>query len=93
MKKPNSNVVLNFISRLVNINLAKGLYINEKEYKQLCMLPNDVKLIIHLIDQLETDFFMAKNTAISSVANTIKIAYSDKFAFALPKSFFKDKQK
>ena len=48
------------------------------------MLPNNVKLRIYVIDQLEADFFMAKNTAISSVANTIKISYSEKYAFALP---------
>ena len=35
------------------------------------MPPNDVKLIILAIEQLETDFFIAKNKAISSVANTI----------------------
>ena len=43
----------------------------EKDSKQLNSLPNDVKLRIHAIDQLETDFIMAKNTAISSVVNTI----------------------
>ena len=36
------------------------------------MLSNDVKLIIHDIDQLETDLVMSKNTQISSVENTIK---------------------
>ena len=35
------------------------------------MLTNDVKLIIHVIDQLETYFVMAKNTAIYSLSNTI----------------------
>ena len=43
----------------------------EKDSKQLNSLPNDVKLRIHAIDQLETDFIMAKNTSISSVVNTI----------------------
>ena len=47
------------------------------------MLPNDVKLGIYVIDQLETNVFMAKNTAIFSVENTIKITYSDKYAFDL----------
>ena len=36
------------------------------------MLPNDMKLRMNVIDQLDIDFVMAKNTAISSVANTIK---------------------
>ena len=55
----------------MNNYLAKGFYIIEKELKK-SMLPNDVKLRIDLIDQMDTDFIMAKNKAISSVANTIK---------------------
>ena len=52
-------------------HLAKGFFIIEKDYKPLSILPNDLKLRIHAIDQLETDFVMAKNTEISSVENTI----------------------
>ena len=53
-------MILNLRSRLVNNNLEKGFFIIEKESKQLSMLPNDAKLIIHVIDQLETYFFIAK---------------------------------
>ena len=56
----------------MNNHLAKGFYIIEKESNQLSMLQNDVKLIIYVIDQLETYFDMAKKTAIYSAANTIK---------------------
>ena len=72
MKKPNSTMILNYLSCLINIYLAKGFYIIENGSKQLVKLPNDVKLIINLIDQMGTYFFIAKNKAISSVANTIK---------------------
>ena len=72
MEKPNAIFILNCPSSLVNKYLAKGFFIIEKYSKQLIILPNDVKLIIHAIDQLETYFVMAKNTAIYSVANTIK---------------------
>ena len=71
-KKPNSTVILNSWSCLVNNYLEKGFYIIEKDSNQLSFLPNDVKLRINLIDQMDTDFFMSKNKAISSVANTIK---------------------
>ena len=49
-KKPNSTVISNFRSRLVNNYLAKGFYIIENYTKQKNMLPNDVKLIINVID-------------------------------------------
>ena len=57
------------------------------------MLPNDVKLTINVIDQLDTDFVMAKIMAISSVANTTKIAYSDNIHLIYKQDFYKDKQK
>ena len=53
-----------------------------------------MKLIIHAIDQLEKYFVMAKNTAISSVANTIKklhIQYNLHLTYK--KNFYNDKQK
>ena len=84
MKKPNSTLILNCQSRMVKNYLAKLLCIIENDYKQLSMLPNDVKIRIHLIGQLEKYFSMAKNTAISSIANTTKITYSEKYAFYLP---------
>ena len=56
----------------MNNYLAKGLFIIANNSKQLSSLPNDVKPIIHVIGQLETDFVMKKNRAIYSVANTIR---------------------
>ena len=70
MEKPDSNVILNCRYSLVNNYLAKGFVIFENNSKQLSSLLNDVKLRIHVIDKLETDFVVAKNTEISSVANT-----------------------
>ena len=72
MEKPNTIVILNLLYSLVNNYLVKGLFIIENDSKQLIILSNDVKLIIHVIDQLETDFIVAKNTAISSVEKNIK---------------------
>ena len=69
--KPNSTVILNFRSRLVNNYLSNRFLIIEHNSKQLISRPNDVKLIIYAIDQIEIDFVDTKNTAISSVANTM----------------------
>ena len=44
----------------MNNYLEKGLYIIEKDSKQKRMLPNDVKLRINMIDQMDTYFVMAK---------------------------------
>ena len=44
----------------MNNYLAKGFLIIGNNSKQLSMLPNDVKLRIYAIEQLETDFVMAK---------------------------------
>ena len=46
----------------MNNHLEKGLFIIEKDSKHLSILPNDVILRIHEIDQLETDFVMTKKT-------------------------------
>ena len=70
-KKPNSTVILNFRSRLINNYLSKGFSIIEHNTKQLSLIPNHVKFIINLIDKLKTDYVMVKNEAISTVANTI----------------------
>ena len=72
MKKPNSTVILNCRYCLINNYLGKGLYSIERDSKQKYMISNYVILIINMIDQMDTDFFMAKIKAISSVANTIK---------------------
>ena len=64
--------MLNFRYCLVNKYLAKRFLIIENNSNQLISPSNDSKLRIHAIDQLETDLVMKKNTAIFSVANTIK---------------------
>ena len=57
------------------------------------MLPTNAKLRIYVIDQLEIDFIMAKNTAIYSVANTIKKWHIQKnIHFIYKQDFYKDKQ-
>ena len=70
MEKPNSTVVLNFQSYLVNYYLAKQFVIIDHNYKQLSSFPNDVKLRIHAIDKQKKDFVMACTTEISSIVNT-----------------------
>ena len=65
----------------------------KKDSNQLSILPNDVKLRIYMIDQLETDFVMAKNTAIFSVANTIKMHIQKNMHFIYKQDFYKDNQK
>ena len=45
------------------------------------MLPNDVKLRINVIDQLDADFVMKKKTSINK--HHKKIAYSEKYEFDL----------
>ena len=58
------------------------------------MFPNDVKLRINAIDQLDTYLFMKKNKAISAVANTIKKFHTQKNMHLInKKDFFKYKQK
>ena len=58
------------------------------------MLPNDVRLRINVIDQLDTDFFMAKSKGISYVSNTIKTLHIQKNMHLIYKQdFYKDKQK
>ena len=57
------------------------------------MLTNDVKLIINLIDKIDTYFIMEKNKAISSVANTIKKMHIQKnMHFIYKQDYYKDKQ-
>ena len=70
-EKPNSTVILNCPSCLVNYYLAKRIII-KKNSKKLSSVPNDLKLRIHVIDKQKTDFVTAKTTEISSVENIIK---------------------
>ena len=67
MKKPNSIVILNYQTRLINNYLSKVFSIIEQNKKQLILLPNDVKLRINMINQLDTYYVMVKNKAISAV--------------------------
>ena len=60
MKKPNSTVILNCRFRMVDNYLSKVFYIIENYSKQLSMLSNDVKLMINVIDQLDTYFSWQK---------------------------------
>ena len=58
------------------------------------MLPNDVKLRINVIDQLDTYFLMAKNKAIYSVVNNIKKLHIQKNMHLIYKQdLYKDKLK
>ena len=72
MKKPNSTVILNFRTCLINNDLSKVFSIIEQGSKHLNLIPNDVILRINMVDQLKTDYVMVKNEALSAVANTIK---------------------
>ena len=57
------------------------------------MLPNDVILIIHAIEKLETYFVIAKNEAISSVANTVqKLHIQSDLHLIYKQNFYHDKQ-
>ena len=55
------------------------------------MLPNDVKLRMNMINQMDTYFFMSKNKAISAVANTIQKLHIQKNMHLIYKEdFYKD---
>ena len=60
IKKPNSTLILNLRSRLINNYLAKVFYIIEKDSNQFSLIPNDVKVIINLINQMDTYFSWQK---------------------------------
>ena len=49
----------------MNKYLEKGFFMIENDSKQSIMIQNNMKLIIHAIEKLETDFVMKKNKAIS----------------------------
>ena len=76
----------------MNNYLEKGFFIIEEKYKQLSMLPNDLELTIHAIEQLETFFVMAKNKAIYSVENTIKKLHIQSDLYLIYKKIYHDKQ-
>ena len=71
MLKPNSIVILNCRSRLINNYLSKVFFIIDWGSKQLNLIPNDVILIINLVDQLKTDYVMVKNEALSAISNIL----------------------
>ena len=82
MKKTNSNLILNSQSLLINNYLPKGLSIIEKNKNQLSLIPNDVKLIVNLIDQLEIYYFMVKKRSnLRRSKHHQTIAHSEKYAY------------
>ena len=54
-------MILNCQSCLVSNYLIKGLSVIEDNTNQLSLIPNNVKLITYLIDQLKTDYVMVKS--------------------------------
>ena len=72
MKKQDSTVILNLRTRLINNYLSKLFYIVEKGRKELSLITNYVRLRFNMNNQLDTDYIMVKNKAISAVTNTIK---------------------
>ena len=72
MKKPNSTVILKFQTRLIKNYLSKGFSIIEQNTKQLNLLPNNIKLRMNLINQMDTDYVVLKIKTVSAVANIIK---------------------
>ena len=93
MKKPDSTVVLNFRSCLVNKYLEKGFYIIQKDSEQKSMLPIDVKLRIDLIDQMDTDFFMEKQSNFLRIKHHQKLHIQKNMYLIYKQDFYKDKQK
>ena len=66
-KKHHSTVILLFQSHLVNYYLAKSFVIIKQNSSNLGSFPNDVKLIIHVIDKQKTYYVMACTTEIYSL--------------------------
>ena len=94
IKKPNSTLILNCQTCLINNYLSKGFSIIEHKTKQLSLLTNSVKLRINMIDQLDTDYVMVKNKAISALAKIIKQLHIQKnMHMTYKQDFYKDKQK
>ena len=87
-------MILNFRTRLINNYLSKGLYIIEQGTKQLSVIPNGVILRINLNNKFDTDYFMVKNKAISSVENTIKELHIQKDMYIIYKQdLYNNKEK
>ena len=58
------------------------------------MIPNDVRLITNLNNQLDTDYVMVKNEAIPAVANTLKqLHIQNDMHMIYNKDFYKNKDK
>ena len=71
----------------------KTVFIIEDNSKQLSILPNDVKLRINAIEKPKTDYILAKNIEIYSVANTInKFQIHSDFQMIYKQNFYYDKQ-
>ena len=79
---------------MINNYLSKGFFIINPGSKQLQFIPNDVILIINLVDQLKIDYVMVKNDALSVISNTIKPLHIHKNIHMVYKQdFYKTKQK
>ena len=93
MLKSNSTVILNCRSHLINNYLSKGFFIIDRGSTQLNLIPNDVILRINLVDQLQTDYVMVKNEALSDIENTIKPFHIHKnLHMTYKQEFYKTKQ-
>ena len=66
----------------MNNYLEKEFYIIEKDSNKLSMPPNDVKLIMNVIDQPDTDFSCKKQRNFLR-RKYHKNVYSEKYAFYL----------
>ena len=67
----------------MNNYLVKGFFIIENYSKQKIMLPNDVKLRIYVIDQLDTYFVIKKQGNFLHRKHNKKTVYSEIYAFDL----------
>ena len=64
--------------------LSKGFSIIEQGSNQLSLIPNDVKLIINMINQLDTYFFYGKKQSnFCRKKHHQTIEYSEKYEFDL----------
>ena len=72
MKDTNLIAILLCRTQLVEYYLAKVFVIHEQNSKNLSIVTNEVKQIIHVICIHDSDFVMACYTAIIPVANTLK---------------------
>ena len=66
------NVILLCRNRFVEYYLEKGFVILAHNPKNLSIVPNEVKQIMHAIDMHDSEYVMSCYTSITYVANTVK---------------------